>query len=70
MFFFVRIVIIYSYYKWFDKRILKGALILMEEQGQPGEMNTVAEYNVLFDSVDYHGFFFERRQFLHDISDP
>lgn len=23
----------------------------MEEQGQPGEMNTVAEYNVLFDSV-------------------
>ena len=20
--------------------------------------------------VDYHGFFFERRQFLHDISDP
>lgn len=24
---------------------------MMEEQGQPGEMNTVAEYNVLFDSV-------------------
>ena len=23
----------------------------MEEQGQPGEMNTVAEYNVLFDSA-------------------
>lgn len=23
----------------------------MEEQGPPGEMNTVAEYNVLFDSV-------------------
>ena len=50
MFFFVKI-IVYGYYKWFDKRILKGALILMEEQGQPGEMNTVAEYNVLFDSV-------------------